>query len=53
MHVEIDLSGGPSYGRTLCDRLHTTGKPANASVGVGIDVDAFWDILVDAIASYP
>lgn len=53
MHVEIDLSGGPSYGRTLCDRLHATGKPTNADVGVGIDVDAFWDILVDAIATYP
>ena len=53
MHVEIDLSGGPSYGRTLCDRLHTTAKSANANVGVGIDVDAFWSILVDAIATYP
>ena len=52
MHVEIDLSGGPSYGRTLCDRLHATGKPTNANVGVGIDVDAFWSILVDAIATY-
>jgi len=52
MHVEIDLSHGPSYGRTLCDRFQVTGQPANADVGVGIDVDAFYDLLVGTLNRY-
>jgi ribosylpyrimidine nucleosidase len=52
MHVEIDLSYGPSYGRTVCDRLSVTGRPANAEVGIGIDVDAFYDLLIETLASY-
>jgi ribosylpyrimidine nucleosidase len=52
MHVEIDLSHGPSYGRTVCDRLGVLHRQPNVDVGVGIDVDAFWDLLVAAIASY-
>lgn len=52
MAVEIDLSHGPSYGRTLCDLRHVTGKEANAEVGVAIDVDAFYDLLVETLAGY-
>jgi ribosylpyrimidine nucleosidase len=52
MAVEVDLSRGPSYGRTLCDRLKVTGNPANADVGIGIDVDAFWDLLIETLARY-
>ena len=52
MYVEIDISGGPSYGRTNCDRYFSSGKPANAQVGIGIDVEGFWDLLVEAIARY-
>ena len=52
MAVEIDLSGGPSYGRTICDRLHITGNAPNARVGLGIDVDGFWDLLVETLARY-
>jgi inosine-uridine nucleoside N-ribohydrolase len=52
MAVEVDISHGPSYGRTVCDRLKITGNPANADVGVGIDVEAFWDLLVETLAQY-
>lgn len=52
MPVEVDLSGGPSYGRTLCDLRHVTGKSANAHVGVGIDVDGFYDLLVETLVMY-
>jgi inosine-uridine nucleoside N-ribohydrolase len=31
--VEIDISHGPSYGRTVCDLRHVTGEQANAGVG--------------------
>jgi inosine-uridine nucleoside N-ribohydrolase len=50
--VEIDLSHGPSYGRTLCDLRKVTGKPPNADVGESIDVDAFWDLLVETIGRF-
>jgi inosine-uridine nucleoside N-ribohydrolase len=52
MAVEIDLSRGPSYGRTVCDRLGVLQRQPNVDVGIGIDVDAFWDLLIEAIAGY-
>ncbi len=51
-HVEIDISHGPSYGRTLCDLRHVTGEPATAEVGMDIDVDVFYDLLIDTLALY-
>jgi inosine-uridine nucleoside N-ribohydrolase len=53
MSVEIDISHGPSYGRTDCDLRGVTGKPPNAKVGVEIDADGFYDILVETLARYP
>ena len=53
MAVEIDISHGPSYGRTVCDQRGITGQPVNTQVGVGIDVDGFYDLLVETLARYP
>jgi inosine-uridine nucleoside N-ribohydrolase len=50
--VEIDVSHGPSYGRTLCDLRHVTGQPPTADVGVAIDVDAFYDLLIGTLARH-
>jgi inosine-uridine nucleoside N-ribohydrolase len=50
--VEIDLSHGPSYGRTLCDLRNVTGKAPTTQVGESIDVDAFWDLLVETVARF-
>lgn len=47
--VEIDLSHGPSYGRTDCDMNHRTTHPCNASVGMHTDLPRFWDLVEDAI----
>jgi inosine-uridine nucleoside N-ribohydrolase len=52
MSVEIDISHGPSYGRTVCDRRGVTGRPANAEVGLDIEVDGFYDMLIDTLARY-
>jgi inosine-uridine nucleoside N-ribohydrolase len=52
MHVEIDVSHGPSYGRTVCDLRRVTGQSPNADVGISIDVEAFYDLLVDTLAGY-
>ena len=45
MHVEIDLTHGPCYGRTVCDPNGRTGKGANALVGLGLDLGSFWDLV--------
>jgi inosine-uridine nucleoside N-ribohydrolase len=52
MHVAIDLRSELSYGRTLCDVYGTTAAPPNAEVGVDLDADRFWGMMIDAIASY-
>jgi ribosylpyrimidine nucleosidase len=52
MAVTIDLSHGPCYGRTVCDRLRVTSQEPNVQVGIGIDVEGFWDLLVETLARY-
>jgi inosine-uridine nucleoside N-ribohydrolase len=52
MHVDIELRGEFTAGRTVCDVHGVTGKPANAHVGMQIDVPRFWDLLIDTLATY-
>jgi inosine-uridine nucleoside N-ribohydrolase len=51
-HVEIDLSQGPSYGRTNIDwRGRHDGREPNARVGLGADSGAFRRLLLERITS--
>ncbi len=52
MNVTIELRGEWTTGRTVCDRFGQTGKPANAEVGLGLDAPRFWDVVLEALASY-
>ncbi len=52
MYVEIETKSELSAGRTVCDVYGKLGKPANARVGYGLDVERFWEILIAAILSY-
>ena len=52
MNVAVDTTSELSLGRTVCDVYGTTGRPANVDVGVDLDVDRFWDLLVAALARY-
>lgn len=52
MRVDIELRGEFTAGRTVCDVYGTTGRPANAEVGVGIDLPRFWDLLIETLATY-
>jgi inosine-uridine nucleoside N-ribohydrolase len=52
MHVDIELRGEWTAGRTVCDVHGVTGKPANVEVATGIDVERFWSLLVDTLAVY-
>jgi inosine-uridine nucleoside N-ribohydrolase len=51
-HIDVDCSGGPSWGRTNVDwrgREHL--PPPNAKVGVDIDGTRFADLIVERISS--
>lgn len=52
MHVDIDISGSVSHGRTNCDTFHLTDKVKNARVAVDIDADKFWDIIESCLKLY-
>ncbi len=51
-YVEVDLSRGPCYGRTVVDFVNRLGKPANALVGTGLDLERFWDIVEETLRRY-
>jgi len=50
-NVEVDCASELCRGRTVVDLWRRTGKEPNARVGVGIDADAFVDLLVERISS--
>lgn len=52
MYGEIDLSHGPSYGRTNCDVFLLKGLPANVKLSVKLDVNKFWNIVEECIHHY-
>ena len=52
MNVVIDISHGPSYGRTNCDVFDYLHAPHNALVAMNIDVNRYWDIIEQGIRNY-
>jgi purine nucleosidase/pyrimidine-specific ribonucleoside hydrolase len=50
-NVEIELESELCRGRTVVDLWRRTERPPNAHVGVGIDADGFFDLLVERIAT--
>ena len=52
MNVVIDISGGPSYGRTNCDRFDYLHQPHNAYVAIDIDVKEYWKEVEKGLKRY-
>lgn len=52
MHVDVELRGEHTYGRTVCDYWCALGKPPNANVGVRLEVERFWDAICEALSFY-
>ncbi len=50
-NVEVELESDLCRGRTVVDLWNRTDRPPNAHVGVGLDTDAFFDLLVERIAA--
>ncbi|MGH3127068.1 MAG: nucleoside hydrolase [Gaiellaceae bacterium] len=51
-NVEVELESELCRGRTVVDLWKRTERPPNVHVGVGVDVDAFFDLLVERIRSF-
>ena len=49
VNVEVELESELCRGRTVVDRWRCTERPPNADVAVGIDGDAFLELLLDRI----
>jgi inosine-uridine nucleoside N-ribohydrolase len=52
MHVAIETTGLWTIGRTVCDVYGKFGKQPNARVGYALDVERFWNMVIDTILSY-
>ena len=50
-NVEVELESDLCRGRTVVDLWERTGRPANVHVGVDLDADALFELLVERIAS--
>ena len=49
-NIEVELASELCRGRTVVDLWNRTDRPTNAQVGVDIDVDGFFELLVERIA---
>lgn len=49
-NVEVELESELCRGRTVVDLWHRTDRLPNAHVAVGLDTDAFFDLLLERIA---
>lgn len=52
MNVVIDVSGGPSYGRTNCDRFDYLHQAHNAYVAIDINVKEYWNEVEKGLKRY-
>ena len=51
-NVEIEANEGLAFGRTVCDYWRVTDNKPNVEVGLEVDVEGFYDLLVERIGRY-
>jgi purine nucleosidase len=52
-HIEMDVTSGPSRGRTVIDRWARLARAPNATLLETLDAPAFFELLGDRLASLP
>jgi inosine-uridine nucleoside N-ribohydrolase len=52
LNVAIDTASALSAGRTVVDVYGTTGREPNADVAVRLEVERFWDLVLEALTTY-
>jgi purine nucleosidase len=50
-HVDIEVDGTHTAGATAVDLHDVLGRPKNVTVPITLDVDRFWDLIVEAIGN--
>jgi inosine-uridine nucleoside N-ribohydrolase len=50
--VEIETRGEWTSGRTVCDIYGRLGREPNARVGYALEVERFWDMLIETLLAY-
>ncbi len=50
MRVDVETVSPLAAGQTICDVWGQSGKPANVTVATAMDVDAFWELMLAALA---
>ncbi len=50
--VAVETEGRWTAGATVVDLHGVLGRPPNAQVALELDVDGFWDLLIDALGRY-
>jgi inosine-uridine nucleoside N-ribohydrolase len=51
-YCEVDTTGGPSHGATVCDANGVLGEEPNTAVAVDIDVPAYRELLREGVEAY-
>lgn len=49
MRVDVECEGELTRGETVCDLYGVTSRPSNAEVGVGLDKNAFFEVLIRSL----
>lgn len=49
MRVDIEMASPHSYGQTICDMYDMSKKKKNVHVCLKMNLDRFWQIMIDAI----
>ncbi len=52
MYVVVETRGEHTIGRTVCDTRKRRSPPPNVDVGLRLDRERFWTLVLDALASY-
>ncbi|MBA3349745.1 MAG: nucleoside hydrolase [Actinobacteria bacterium] len=52
VNIVVETAQSWSYGATVCDLEGVTGRQPNALIAQDLDADAFWDLMIDALAGY-
>ena len=52
VNVAVDTASSLSRGRTVCDVYDTSGREPNVDLGIDLDAERFWDLMIEAIGSY-
>ena len=52
VRVEIEIAGEWTRGRTACDMYGSLSTSPNATVGYGLEVERFWEMVIETLLSY-